>query len=800
MIGQTISHYKILEKLGEGGMGVVYKAEDTKLHRTVALKFLPQNKFSSKTDSARFEREAQAAATLHHPNIATIFEFNEFENASSHTTEAFIAMEYVEGTTLQDIIKSGPISLDLVASIVHQLATALNTAHRKNIIHQDLKPGNIIVTPDSVVKILDFGLAKFAGSVSSKDRVMAGTISYMSPEQLQGTHIDRRTDIWSLGIIMFEMLTGKKPFRGDFEPAIMYSILNEQPEPLSSLRPDVPQELAQLVGKCLRKDPSSRVQTMEDIAQILEQNIAGERKMPAQIRQSPFSRRIAMAMPGLVVMIILLWYVVTRLIDAGSNRLTVAIMPFQNETGDTLLASWPTRIQQYLSTQITGTQNVAVMYEDYLNDLIRSSFGTSTPPSDSKLTSFLQADINYLITGKIFKQGSSFSLQANLVQTKDGSQLQSFLADFAGEERLGEGVGHLAEQILAYVHTAILQSDDDDLAIWKQRRPMDWRAVEEFSAASELILNDQDASARLLRAIELDSTFLSPRIWMIPLLVQHKKSDEVERHYEFLLRMKPDANSFESAMIDWVGAFRTTDYARQAHFLRLALLSSKGNRILLHNLAYAESMRGNYKDAVDALEPCLRTKWRYAPVYRVAGECLLKMRDVVRATSLLNDALANDWVDPRVYAMLAAIYKSNGDKNKSLAFEQQALKAYRERNRPFGLAYERIGGYLTDLNELDSARAMILRALDEDPHAPSYHDQLAQVFFLQGKMTEAEEESLRALALDALHANSHLMLGKINEQKGNRTGAIQYYTQYMRFDSTSFDAQFARQRLQELRR
>jgi serine/threonine protein kinase/tetratricopeptide (TPR) repeat protein len=260
MIGRTISHYKILEKLGEGGMGVVYKAEDTKLKRFVALKFLPPELTRDPKARGRFIQEAQAASALNHVNICVIYEIDELEDQS------FIAMEYVEGKTLGRLLKERKLPLAEVLDVAIQVTEGLNAAHKRGIVHRDVKPDNIMVTSESLAKIMDFGLAKLKGSSSlTKEHSTLGTLSYMSPEQVAGREVDSRTDIWSLGVVVYEMVTGKLPFRGEYEPALIYSILNEEPELMSSLRDGVPRELERVVGKTLAKRPEERYQNMTNL-------------------------------------------------------------------------------------------------------------------------------------------------------------------------------------------------------------------------------------------------------------------------------------------------------------------------------------------------------------------------------------------------------------------------------------------------------------------------------------------------------------------------------------------------------
>jgi len=260
MIGKTISHYNIIEKLGEGGMGIVYKAEDTKLKREVAIKFLPRHLLADVEEKQRLEIEAQAAAALNHPNIATIHAIEESEN------EVFIVMEYINGTELKEMINKALPTIEDALNIIEQIAEGLKVAHQKGIIHRDIKSSNIMITPSGKIKIMDFGLAKVGGSSQiSRLGTTLGTTAYMSPEQARGEHVDQRTDIWSMGIISFEILTGKLPYSGEFEQAIIYSILNEEPKSITSIRKEVPLKLEQMIMKMLSKNKEHRYQNVSDM-------------------------------------------------------------------------------------------------------------------------------------------------------------------------------------------------------------------------------------------------------------------------------------------------------------------------------------------------------------------------------------------------------------------------------------------------------------------------------------------------------------------------------------------------------
>ncbi|MGH7595064.1 MAG: protein kinase domain-containing protein [bacterium] len=271
MIGKIISHYKILAKLGEGGMGVVYKAEDTRLKRLVALKFLPSSIMASEAEKTRFVHEAQAAA-LNHPNICTIHEIDEADGQS------FIAMEFVEGQSLKEKIASGMLQVASVIDFAIQIAEGLQAAHEKKITHRDIKPANIMITSKGQAKIMDFGLAKLAGrTLLTKEGTTLGTVAYMSPEQARGEEVDHRTDIWALGVVLYETITGQLPFKGEYEQAVMYSLLNENPEPLTGLRTGVPMELERIVNKAMSKKPEERYQHVDELLvdlRSIEKNIA----------------------------------------------------------------------------------------------------------------------------------------------------------------------------------------------------------------------------------------------------------------------------------------------------------------------------------------------------------------------------------------------------------------------------------------------------------------------------------------------------------------------------------------------
>ena len=318
MIGQTVSHYKVTEKLGQGGMGVVYKALDTRLDRYVAVKILPTESVSDAERRRRFVQEAKAASALNHPNIVTVHDLDSSGDVN------FIVMEYVDGRTLDRLIGGKGIKLNEALGYAVQMADALSRAHSAGIIHRDLKPSNVMITACGTVKILDFGLAKLTepaepdeqGATISADSkpcteegTIVGTAAYMSPEQAEGKKIDARSDIFSFGSVMYEMLTGRRPFRGESRAATLASIINQEPKAPRELVGDLPEEVERVLLRCMRKDPRRRWQHMDDLATVLQdlKEDSDSGKLTAAGAAAPArSRRLLWLAPLLALLIALI--------------------------------------------------------------------------------------------------------------------------------------------------------------------------------------------------------------------------------------------------------------------------------------------------------------------------------------------------------------------------------------------------------------------------------------------------------------------------------------------------------------
>ncbi len=329
LIGHTVSHYKILEHLGGGGMGVVYKAQDLKLDRPVVLKFLPPQLTWDPEAKERFVHEAKAASALDHQNICVVHDIGETDDG-----QIFIVMAFYEGETLKKKIERGPLKITEAVDIAIQVAQGLTKAHEHGIIHRDIKPANVMVTLNGVAKIVDFGLAKLTGrTLLTKTGSTLGTAAYMSPEQARTEEVDHRTDIWSLGVLLYEMLTGKKPFESDYEQALVYSILNDNPKPVRVLRAEIPEALEQIVCRAIAKKPEDRFQSADDLLSDLSSYRAGSDLSKETARVSTRRRRTAFGIAGSATIVIaaLLWTVFS---GRSETIDTVAVLPFTNVSKD----------------------------------------------------------------------------------------------------------------------------------------------------------------------------------------------------------------------------------------------------------------------------------------------------------------------------------------------------------------------------------------------------------------------------------------------------------------------------------
>jgi serine/threonine protein kinase len=415
--------YRIDEEIGAGGMGIVYKAEDLKLKRSVALKFLPPHLMDSPELKERFLIEAQAAAALNHPNICVIHEVGDDE------ARPYIAMEFVEGETLKGKLRKGPLGASDALAIASQVAAGLAEAHGKGIIHRDIKSANIMVTPKGQAKVMDFGLAKLQGGSSlTRSQTTLGTVAYMSPEQARGGELDARTDIWSLGVVLYQALAGKLPFRGDHDQAVIYSILHHEPESIKRAQPDAPPGLEEIVGQALAKKPGERYKTMEEFREDIEAVAEGLKPLRAKYRPARkiFGIRTAYVYGAVAIVLAAILglnigglrsKLLGRAVPARAIRL--AVLPFENLSGDPE--------QDYVSDGMTQEMitQLGRLHPETLSVIAKTTVmhykKTSTPLDQIGR----ELNVAYVLEGSAQREGTRIRITAELVKVQDQTQLWS---------------------------------------------------------------------------------------------------------------------------------------------------------------------------------------------------------------------------------------------------------------------------------------------------------------------------------------------------------------------------------------
>ena len=410
MIGKTISYYKIIKKIGSGGMGTVYKAQDTKLDRSVALKFLPSHLSQAEEEKKRFIHEAKAASALDHPNICSIYEINETKDG-----QMFIVMACYEGESLKEKIAQGPLPLEEVLDITTQIARGLEKAHAKKIVHRDIKPANILITEDGVVKIVDFGLAKLAGQTKlTKTGSTLGTVAYMSPEQAQAAEVDHRSDIWALGVILYEMLTGTSPFTGSYEQAVIYSILNEDPKPVTEIRSEIPEALGQIVSRALEKDPQKRYLHIKELLDDLDALSAGivPESIQSRIRKAKLQKVKKYVYSGITVIAVLLitgLFIIPRLFHPGDEMdKSIAVIPFH------YMSDEPDK--QYLADGVMDAILLNLSKIENLRVVSRTSVEQYRETDKTVNAICQELGVAYLLEGSFQKFGDMAKLIVQLIQ------------------------------------------------------------------------------------------------------------------------------------------------------------------------------------------------------------------------------------------------------------------------------------------------------------------------------------------------------------------------------------------------
>jgi serine/threonine protein kinase/Flp pilus assembly protein TadD len=611
MIGQTISHYKILGKLGEGGMGVVYKAEDTKLKRIVALKFLPAHLTGTEEEQARFQQEAQSAATLNHPNICTIHAIEEFDGRQ------FIDMEYVEGETLRKKLPLPKIS-DAV-TYAAQIGEALQEAHAKGIVHRDIKADNIMVNSKNQIKVMDFGLAKLKGSLKlTKTSSTVGTLAYMAPEQIQGGDVDARSDIFSFGVLFFEMLTGKLPFRGEHEAATMYSILNEEPDSVQKYRQDASPEIDHIIKRALEKDPADRYQHIDDMVSELRRSQKQSTRVvrpetgrqPAAAAATPQAttrRTLWIALGSLVVVAAIGAFLFTRgtpssTTDAPPARKMLVVLPFEN-LGSQDQEYFADGLTEEVTSKLSGLSGLGVIARSSANQYKKSTKTIKQIGEELGVTYVLQGTIRW----ENDNGTSRVRVTPQLINVADGTQIWSQPSEAVLSSAF-QIQADVAGQVAGALNVTLLQKEKQSL---EAKLTENADAYDAYLRGNEYAIRSSDerdhriAEQMLTKAVELDPNFAAA---YAKLAIVHaglywefydrtkERQQKSKEAAEKAVALNPDLPDAHGAM-GFYYYHCLLDYENAIREFKLALQTQPNNIYFLLGIASVTRRQGRFEEA-----------------------------------------------------------------------------------------------------------------------------------------------------------------------------------------------------------
>jgi serine/threonine protein kinase/tetratricopeptide (TPR) repeat protein len=582
MIGRTVSHYKILEELGGGGMGVVYKAHDTELDRTVALKFLPQRLAATDEDKQRFTREAKAAAALNHPNICTIYSVDE------HEGRQFISMEYVDGATLRDRLGHpafspttkgdvrGGLSTNEMISFAIQIAEAIEEAHSEGIVHRDIKPENIMVDSKNRIKVMDFGLAKLKGSANlTKEGSTVGTVAYMSPEQIQGQYVDHRSDIFSFGVVLYEMLAGHTPFRGEHDAAMLYSIVNEEPHPISSYVPDISSPIQNLIERTLEKDPADRYQSMEDLLSDLRRlkrktskkvathigstpsaPPAGEQQQSLYTQPKLLARStVVYIMSALVIAIAVLasylMFFRPDIADTHSlNPNRVFVAAFENRTGDPSLDPIGRLMSDWVTQGIMNNELAEVIPTTVMLQMIQEAgpVGGGLADRTNLIELAVATNSRILISGMFYTVGEDIQFEAQIIDAQENDVMMTLERVRGPRGEPMKAINELQQKIMGALAMHAFPGADISFV----GEPPIYEAYVEYLEGTRIFGVDYERAFDHYRsAIEIDPQFIGPKLRMATGYANMGQWAEADSIFQTIDRQTRRLSAYERYYLDW---------------------------------------------------------------------------------------------------------------------------------------------------------------------------------------------------------------------------------------------------------
>jgi serine/threonine protein kinase/Flp pilus assembly protein TadD len=767
--GRTILHYRIIEKIGSGGMGVVYKAEDTKLKRTAALKFLTRGSLADGEEKKRFMHEAQAAAVLDHPNICTIYEIGE------EGGEVFISMAYIEGETLEDRIKSGPLPVEEAIIVAIQIAEGLCEAHERGIIHRDIKPANIMITGKNRVKITDFGLARVAGATKlTMEGSTLGTVAYMSPEQTHGDSIDSRTDIWSLGVVLYEMLTGQGPFKGDYDQAVLYSILNEKQESITALRSGLPLELEMILDKALEKDPDNRYrhadELLTDLRRLRNAVTSGSTHRIPEMKERK-RRKWYVSAPFLAPLVLILALTTSLLIyypqDAisFSERDWILIADIENLSDE---EAFDSALNEAITIDIQQSQWVNVFDKGKIEQTLKRM----ERPEKDRIDEYLGLEIckregiKAMLVPKISHVGDTYSLSTSIVDVNTGTRHSPIRVTVTGKDEilisavdvlsmrirkdLGESMQSIqnSDKRLARVTTSSLAAlEQYSIGREKHRSPQSWEEVMVFYT----------------NAIELDSTFSAAYAAVGTVCNNLGKTGQAKEYYIKAFQYSDNLTDRERyrIMAEYHNIVEE-DPGKAMQVYRSFLEMYPDDSPARNNLGLTYNVLGRFDEAAAEFRETLKMDPYHMVTYNNLVILYTDLEQYGRAIEVAEACSAIDSTYPSVYNFKGIAYGEQG-------LIDNAIKSYRK-----------------------------CLSLDPDNYWAFYL--LGDSYITLGRYDEALVELDRAIRIDSDNHYALIAMARVSSLRGDTDGAIEYLTKavdrgYGDYDyiSSSSDLENARQ-------
>jgi serine/threonine protein kinase/lipopolysaccharide biosynthesis regulator YciM len=755
MIGKTISHYKIIEKIGSGGMGDVYKAQDTTLERFVALKFLSSALSGSKEAKERFIQEAKAAAALNHPNICTIYEVAEADGQS------FIAMEFIQGENLRDRILKKSLEIREITDIAIQIAKGLREAHSKGIVHRDIKSTNIMLTENGQVLITDFGLAKLAGSsFVTQENTTMGTVSYMSPEQIKGKNVDHRTDLWSLGVLIYEMISGNFPFTGEVDQAIIYSIMNEEPEDIPALKTDELKKLQSIITKLLSKELSDRYQRVDDflldlskIPEILPDEspskILAEIKLGSK-RQFNFNKY--WLIPILIILVTVTGIIIYPLFISNnfSERDWLLITDFENQSGEKILDG---TIAEAISIDLNQSKYVNVFPRQRISEVLNRMEKADVKVIDEKIGReiCIREGIKAMLVGSIGKVGTNYFFIIKVLNPSTGEAIVTERTEVSSVDNIFEAIDNLSRRIRRNLGESLS-------SIKKMDKPLDrvttssLQALQYYSIGREYGSRAQwiEAIPFYEKAIEEDSTFAMAYAHLGVLYHNMGKIEE--------------AQFYSSLAIKWINNVTERErYYIEAEYYRYRYQYDKAieNYTLLaklypddftsySNLAFIYQYTREYKKAIEPLKEAMRISPKSWYIYQNLGLNYGGLDSMDLAKQNFLKAVKMNPNQNWSYLGLSMVYLCQKDLEKALKqidilFTSEEIWSsigYEWR----GSCYKYYGMYDKAISELTNGIKIDQRMNAKSREASKY-SAIASIYYQKGNMPEYIKNAEKAVDL-----------------------------------------------------